>query len=263
MENKSFADDFMRDIKGFVPGVSLDCVVFGYRGGILNVLLLKHRNVDAWSLPGGFLPSDLEMQDAANDVLYKRTGLQDIFLTQYHTFSSLDRGWDSNEQSKLAIAQVQSTWRDEHKESLTQWFHQRFISTAYLALIEADKAALTIDYLSERCEWKPITDLPTLVLDHAEMINMALKFLRVQINYLPIGKSLLPNKFTMSDLQILYESILQKKLDRGNFQRKMLRLGILIRHEKLMTGASNKAPFLYSIDENAYNRLLSEGISFR
>ena len=263
MENKSFADDFMRDLDGFVSGISLDCVVFGYRDGILNVLVLKHRNVDAWSLPGGFLPSNMEMQDGANDVLYQRTGLQDIFLTQYHTFSSLNSGSDSNEQSKLAIAQVQSTWRDQDKEVLTQWFHQRFISTAYLALIEADKASLTTDYLSEQCEWKPITDLPTLVLDHGLMIDMALKFLRIQINYLPIGKSLLPDKFTMSDLQTLYESILQKKLDRGNFQRKMLRLGILIRHEKLMTGASNKAPFLYSIDDDVYNRLLSEGFSFR
>lgn len=263
MENKSYVDNFVKDLKGYVAGVSLDCVVFGYREGILNVLVLKHRNVDAWSLPGGFLPSDMDMQDAAHIILNKRTGLQDVFLTQYQTFSSLNRGWDVNEQSKLAIQQVQSTWQEHHKEVLTKWFHQRFISTAYLALIDAGKASLTADYLSERCEWKPITDLPTLVLDHGLMIEMALKFLRIQINYLPIGKSLLPNKFTMSDLQTLYESILQKKLDRGNFQRKMLRLGILIRHEKLMTGASNKAPFLYSIDKDAYNLLLSEGISFR
>ncbi len=263
MKNKSFADNFVKDLLRFVPGVSLDCVVFGYRDGILNVLLLKHRNVDAWTLPGGFLLSDMEMQDAAHDILYKRTGLQDIFLTQYHTFSSLHRGWDVNEQSRLAIAQVQSTWEVKHKELLTKWFHQRFISTAYLALIEADKALLTTDYLSERCEWIPITDLPNLVLDHAQMIQMALEYLKVQINYLPIGKSLLPDKFTMSDLQTLYESIVQRKLDRGNFQRKMLKLGIFKRHEKLMTGASNKAPFLYSIDDQRYHLLLSEGIRFR
>lgn len=262
MLEKNLIENFIENIGRFVPGISLDCVVFGYSEGVLKVLLLKHRNIDIWGLPGGFLPSDLEMQDAVNEVLYKRTGLQNVFLTQYHTFSSLTRGWDSNEQSMRAIQQVQSMWPDDHKEEIKAWFHQRFISTAFLALIQADKASLSNDHISERCEWKPVSDLPSLVLDHKLMIDMALKYLKIQINYLPIGKSLLSEKFTMSDLQILYESILQKTLDRANFQRKMLKLGIFKRHEKLMTGASNKAPFLYSIDDEAYNHILEEGIGY-
>jgi len=262
MAKKNLTDDFIKNIRRFVPGISLDCVVFGYSDGVLKVLLLKHQNVEAWALPGGFLPSDSEMQDAANEVLFKRSGLKNIFLTQYHTFSSLNRGWDSNIQSALAIEQVQSMWPDKHKEELKSWFHQRFISTAFLALMQANKASLSNDHISERCEWKPVSDLPTLVLDHKLMIDMALEYLKVRINYLPIGKSLLADKFTMSDLQTLYESILQKKLDRGNFQRKMLKLGIFKRHEKLMTGASNMAPFLYSIDLESYNYLLEEGIGY-
>ena len=262
MKKKTLTDDLIKDIRNYAPGISLDCVVFGYSDGVLKVLLLKYRNVDAWGLPGGFLSTDVVMQDAANEVLHKRTGLQDVFLTQYHTFSSLNRGWDVNEKSMLVIEQVQSMWPELHRKELKTWFQQRFISTAFLALIESNKASLSNDDVSERCEWKPISDLPYLVLDHKLMIEMALEYLKVRINYLPIGKSLLGDKFTMSDLQALYESILQKKLDRGNFQRKMLKLGIFKRHEKLMTGASNKAPFLYSINDEAYNRLLEEGIGY-
>ncbi len=262
MDKEYLTDDLVARIRTFVPGISLDCVVFGYSEGVLKVLLLKYYDVEAWGLPGGFLQSDMEMHQAANEVLYKRTGLRDVFLTQYHTFSSLNRGWDVNKRSMSAINQVRSIWPDKHKAELEAWFYQRFISTAFLALIQADKASLSNDHISEFCEWKPISDLPPLVLDHRLMIEMALEYLKVQINYMPVGKFLLADKFTMSDVQILYETILQKTLDRGNFQRKMLKLGIFKRHEKLMTGASNKAPFLYSIDDEAYNKLLKEGIGF-
>lgn len=262
MDKRNLTDRLIQNIKNYVPGISLDCVVFGYSDGILKVLLLKHLNIDAWALPGGFLPANMEMQDAVDQVLQDRTGLQDVFLTQYHTFSSLNRGWNVNKQSALAIQQLQSMWPDQHKQKLKAWFDQRFISTAFLALIQANKASLSRDFLSECCQWMPISELPDLVLDHKVMIEMALEYLKVRINYLPIGKSLLPDKFTMTDLQTLYESILQKKLDRGNFQRKMLKLGIFERQEKLMTGAANKAPFLYSINDDAYSDLLEQGIGY-
>jgi len=262
MGKQNITNRLIENIQKFVPGISLDCVVFGYCDGVLNVLLLKYRNTDVWALPGGFLSYNENMQDAASKVLKNRTGLEDVFLTQYHTFSSLNRGWDDNEQSLLAIKQIESLWPEAHKGALRAWFHQRFISTGYLALIQANKASLSNDHVSERCEWIPITELPSLVLDHRHMIELALDYLKIRINYLPIGRSLLAEKFTMSDLQKLYECILQKKLDRGNFQRKMLKLGIFKRHEKLMTGASNKAPFLYSIHKEAYTLLLEEGIGY-
>ncbi len=132
MDKRNLTDDLISRIRKFVPGISLDCVVFGYRDGVLKVLLLKYYNVEAWGLPGGFLQSDMEMHQAVNEVLYKRTGLRDVFLTQYHTFSSLNRGWDVNKRSKSAINQVQSIWPEKHKAELEAWFYQRFISTAFL-----------------------------------------------------------------------------------------------------------------------------------
>ena len=131
-----------------------------------------------------------------------------------------------------------------------------------MALVDAEKVHPQIDVLSDACDWIPLDELPELIIDHSEMIHQAHEQLRMKIRLLPIGKSLLPERFTMSDLQSLYEAILDQKLDRGNFQRKMIRLGFLNRQEKLMTGAQNKAPYLYSINDEAYNELLEKGIGF-
>lgn len=129
-------------------------------------------------------------------------------------------------------------------------------------MVDVQKVQPVPDFLSESCTWHPISALPPLVLDHEQMVQKALCRLRVQLNYLPIGRTLLPEKFTMGELQSLYEAIIGKTLDRGNFQRKMLKLKILKRHEKWMTGAPNKAPYLYSINDEVYNQLLEEGMGF-
>ena len=112
--------------------------------------------------------------------------------------------------------------------------------------------------MSESIDWYGIHELPDLIYDHREMVEEAIRYVRNQINYLPIGMTLLPEKFTMKELQNLYESILEKKLDRGNFQRKMLKLGIFKRHEKQLDGGAHKAPYLYSFDEEKYQDLLDK-----
>lgn len=107
-----------------------------------------------------------------------------------------------------------------------------------------------------------VDSLPKLVFDHNDILEKAIVHLRHQLNYVPLGLSLLPKKFTMQDLQKLYETILGKPIERSNFQRKILKLDILIRREKLMSGAANKAPYLYSFDEKKYNCLIKDGIGF-
>ena len=245
-----------------VPGISLDCVVFGYQERRLKVLLLKYKGHEAWALPGGFLPKDQEMHEVVGHVLKERTGLEGVYLEQYQTYSSIGRGWKSSAVSKIGFEKLKNSWDTSDRIILDKWFSQRFISTAYLALINSKDAQPTPDAVSEECSWIPVNELPELVLDHKIMIDEALVRLRRQINFSPIGRELLDEKFTMMDLQSLYESILGRKLDRGNFQRKMMKLGILMRHEKLMTGAQNKAPYLYSINHKVYDQLLNTGIRF-
>ncbi len=259
---EGFHDNFVNRMKGFLPGISLDCVVFGYHERSLKVLLLRYRNTQAWALPGGFLPGDREMDEVASEILDERTGVGDIFLQQFQTFASLDRGWESNELSSRVFERLLGQWPEDAVPSLKAWLGQRFISTGYVALVESERVVPKPDALSEECRWIAVDELPPLVLDHLHIIESALRFMRTRMNYLPIGRSLLSQRFTMSELQSLYEAILGKSLDRGNFQRKMLKLGVLVRHEKLMTGAANKAPYLYSIDEEVYDRLLRDGIGF-
>ncbi len=248
--------------KQYIPGISLDCVLLGYQNRRLHVLLLKYKNVDAWSLPGGFLPKDVEMDEIVGSILENRTGVKNIFLEQFYTFSSISRGWDCNELSKITLNSVMSNWEGEDRKFFADWFGLRFLSTAYFALVNANQVNAKPDNLSDRCEWVPIDELPPLVLDHGIIINKSREYLRKQINYLPVGRELLEPKFTIVELQSLYEAILGKKLDRGNFQRKIMKLNMLVRHEKLMTGAQNKAPYLYSMDNDVYNELLEQGIGF-
>lgn len=253
---------FISLIDEFVPGVSMDCVVLGYYKKTLHVLLLKWKNSELWSLPGGFLRRSELLEEAVNRVLLERTGLQDIFLRQFHTFSSLERNRKREELRQSPLYHLMQEETEESRDKVIDWLSQRFISTGFLALLDAEKVNPAPDHFSDTCTWVPLNSLPDLILDHQEIIEKALFHLKVQLNYWPIGHSLLPEKFRMTDLQTLYEVILQKKLDRSNFQRKMLKLNILERHEKLMTGAANKAPYLYSFDETAYFKLLEEGIGF-
>ena len=148
------------------------------------------------------------------------------------------------------------------KGKITDWFKQRFITTGYLSLVDIQKCGPKPDAFSEIIKWSPLDELPDLIFDHNEIVKCAIDFVKNQINYLPIGITLLPEKFTMKQLQSLYEAILGKKLDRGNFQRKMLKLEIFIRHEKQLEGGAHKAPYLYSFDKDKYKELLEQGFGF-
>ncbi len=244
-----------------LPGKSIDCVILGYEDQQLKILLLKWKHEDVWCLPGGFIRKDEDMNQAAQRILEMRTGLKSVFLNQFYTFGSEKR---SKLNEEVQLTRMRHIIREIHgeNENFVEWIKQRFITTGYFALVDIKKTAPHPDILSEKCEWKSLSSIPKLMMDHGGIIQKALEHLRIQLNYLPIGISLLPQKFTMQDLQKLYEAFLKKPLERSNFQRKMLKLGIFIRHEKQLTGAANKAPYLYSFDKEKYDSLLKQGIGF-
>lgn len=243
------------DINNFVPGQSVDCVIFGFENGELKILVLKWKAPgELWALPGGFVYKDEDLDKAAIRVLKERTGIDIPFLEQFKTFGKVDRRDKDTLVKNLESILV--------NQDIIEWFGNRFISTGYLSLVDIRKCSLTADLSSEAIEWFNLEDLPDLIYDHKEMVETALKYVQNQINYLPIGLNLLPEKFTMKELQMLYESILGRKLDRGNFQRKMLKLEIFIRHEKQLEGGAHKAPYLYSFDKEKYQELLDKAIGF-
>jgi 8-oxo-dGTP diphosphatase len=250
-----------KQFQDYLPGNSIDCVIFGYKNQALHMLLLQWKLVNVWALPGGFIRTDEDLDKAAQRILLDRTSLDAICLKQFHTFGNKKRTKTENkDQPKNEERLIKKLYGEN--EFITNWFAQRFISTSYFALVNIEKTNPRPDMLSEKCEWKSLKEIPALIFDHNEIVQKALEQLRIQLNYLPVGMSLLPDKFTMQDLQKLYEAILQKPLERSNFQRKILKLDFLNRHEKQMSGGAHKAPYLYSFDELNYNDLIKHGIGF-
>lgn len=240
------------DYSNFLDHISLDCVIFGFHENQLKILLLQLKYTKKWSLPGGFVKKNETLEEAATRTLKERTGLDNIFLRQFYVFSDPQR-------SKVnpAVEDLKESGADPNIE----WFSQRFISVGFYALVDYEKVNPTPDFFSDRCEWKALEEIKSLMMDHRKILEKALETLRLQLSYQPIGYNLLPEKFTMPELQKLYETILGKNLDRRNFQRKILSYKILNKLDERKTGGAYKAPFLYEFNLENYNKALKEGFS--
>jgi ADP-ribose pyrophosphatase YjhB (NUDIX family) len=234
-----------------VRHLSLDCVVFGFHDSQLKVLLLRMKKTWEWALPGGFVKPDESFEVAASRVLKERTGLGDIFLKQFKVFSDPLR----SNKNPAVIDLV-----EKEADAKLEWFEQRFISVGFYALVDFSLAEPTPDLFSDQCIWKALEEVDHLMLDHNLILDKALETLRLQLNNQPIGYNLLPEKFTMPELQRLYETILGKDLDRRNFQRRILSYGILNKLEERKTGGAHKAPFLYEFNLDNYRKALQGGL---
>ena len=252
MSKKSIKDIIIEGAEVYLPSLSLDCVIFGFHENQLKVLLLKLKNAKQWSLPGGFIFNDEDVDEAAKRVLKERTGLSEIFLQQFNVFGQPKRA-DSNFHRKV-LKKDGIELNDDH------WLLRRFVTIGYYALVEYSFVNPKPDSFSEFCTWRDVNDLPQLMMDHRQIVDRALEMLRLHLNYHPIGYNLLPVKFTMPQLQKLYETILGKELDRRNFQRKILSYGILKRLSEVKRGGAHKAPYLYSFDLKKYTKALKEGL---
>jgi ADP-ribose pyrophosphatase YjhB (NUDIX family) len=236
----------------YQAGISVDCVIFGFHEQQLKILLLKVDTVHKWALPGGFIKKTEPIEAAAYRVLQERTGVKDIFLQQFHVFGAPDRSDASIHQKRYLNFGV--------KIPKDNWLIQRFITVGFYALVDFNKVSIQPSEQEAQWQWMDIEYLNSLMMDHAAIVQKALETLRTQIAYLPIGKNLLPRKFTMPDLQKLYETILNQKLDRRNFQRKLLSFGILNRLTETKKGGAHKAAYLYTFNEKKYQKALKEGL---
>lgn len=237
----------------YMPGLSIDCVIFGFHDNELRVLLLKMKNWDAWALPGGFVRKDQDVDAGAIEVLRQRTGLDEVYLRQFHIFGNNKRSEKQFMDRLVSSGVVEPEDKD--------WFAQRFVTIGYYALVEYSKvSAPSIDEISEAIAWCPLADVPSLVLDHQDILACALQTLRQELQLRPIGINLLPNKFTMPELQGVYEAILGKKLDRRNFRRKMLSYDLVVDTGEKRMGKAHKAPIIYRFDEEKYQLAVERGL---
>ena len=222
----------------YLNHIAFDSVVFGFSGQTLKILIMEYHNTGLFALPGGFVQMDENLNDAVKRGLKERTGLDNIYLEQFYTFGDVARY-----QPEIMAKIIQA---NELEINGWEWLLERFISVAYYALINYNDVVPQPDALSDSCEWYPVNELPPLLLDHAEIVAKALETLRTNLDQKLIGGNLLPERFTMQELQNVYEAILDTKLHRSAFQRKLLASDQLVRHEKRFTGKAHKAPYLYS-----------------
>lgn len=217
--------------------VAVDSIIFGYdeEGRELKVLLLKRNFQPAkgeWSLMGGFLKNDESIDLAAKRILNQLTGLSDVYMEQLATFGELDRDPGA-----------------------------RILSVAYFALIKINASDLEL-VRSHGATWVPISAMPKLIFDHSAMIERALKKLQIRARTQPIGFELLPDKFTIPQLQGLYEAIYNKALDKRNFRRKLLAMDLLEKQEEKEKESSRKGAWYYKFDPKKYQDLLRNGFNF-
>jgi len=213
------------------PAVTTDCVIFGFDGERLQVLLIE-RGIEPykgrWAFPGGFLKMDETAEEGALRELKEETGLEGAFMEQFHTFSAPGR--DPRE---------------------------RVITIAYYALVKIQEVNGGDDAASAR--WFPLDEIPSLAFDHDYILRMATQRLREQIHFQPIGFELLPEKFTIKELQLLYEAILGINFDRRNFAKKMFHLEILTDLEETIWPTPKREAKLYKFNADKYDELKRKG----
>lgn len=213
------------------PAVTSDCVIFGFDGVGIKVLLIQ-RGIepykDKWAFPGGFMQIDETVEECAKRELEEETGLKTTSVEQFYTFSDVNR--DPRE---------------------------RVITVAHYALVRLEEVKGGDDARS--AQWFAMNEIPSLAFDHDRILRMAVNRLKERICFEPIGFELLPKIFTMSALQNLYEAILEMKFDRRNFYNKMLKLGILSEAEERPKNASRRTPIKYRFNAKKYAELKQKG----
>lgn len=215
--------------------MAVDCIIFGFDGADLKLLLIKRGfepEKGRWSLMGGFVQPRETLEQAAARVLKELTGLEDVYMEQLHAFSEVER--DPIE---------------------------RTISVTYTSLIDINKykKQMNNDFHSE---WFPLKKLPSLIFDHRDMVEMAKEKLRYKAAFHPIVFELLPEKFTLPQLQSLYEGIYGALMDKRNFSRKVLSTGLLIKQKDKERLSSKRGAFYYKLDKRKYQTKFNSFLNF-
>lgn len=237
MEEKLFDRDLAQiEENSGMKSITIDCVIFGFNNGILEVLLVQHAqgiSKGKWGLPGGWINKKESTDDAAHRLLGKLTGLDNIYLEQLKVFSAPDR---------FPI--------------------RRVITIGYYALIKIEDYNVKAGFTAADAKWYKINQIPDLIYDHNEILDYSIKNLRNKVRLAPIGFNLLPEKFTLLKLMHLYEEILGIEMDKSNFRRKILNMKLLVALNEKQQDVSHRAAKLYKFDASIYENLTQKGFNF-
>ena len=219
-----------------IEDLSIDCIIFGFQESQLKVLLVKHAEgiiKDRWALPGGFVTYNENIDAAAYRLLNDLTGVKELYLEQLKAFGDVDR-----------------------------YPTKRVITIAYYALARPENYQLHAGFTASDARWFSIDEIKDLPYDHDKILKFAFQRLKQKVKFEPIGFNLLPEKFTLLQLQDLYEAILEINLDKPNFRRKIMKMNLLISCNEKQKGVSHRAANLYRFDKLVYDKLKKKGFIF-
>lgn len=216
--------------------LTVDCVVFGLDEGDLKILLIQRGYEPfkgSWAIPGGFVDPAESLEQAALRELKEETGVRDVFLEQLYTFGDVRR--------------------DPRR---------RIVTVAYYALVNLRDHTVKAATDASSAAWFAVDDLPKLAFDHGRIVDTALRRLKGKVRYEPIGFELLPEKFTLTQLQRMYEKILDQEIDKRNFRKKILGMDLLKELDEVQVDVAHRAARLYRFDEKKYRQLKEKGFNF-
>lgn len=254
MNTREEIADFVKNgHRQYLPHLSIDPVIFGYHDQQLKILLLKWIGHDGWGLPGGFIKRQEPLSQAAHRILQERTGLDNVFLQQFHVFG--DSPYRLHERSAREFNELYGLDVDTN-----HWLFERTISISFFALVDYSKVEVTTDFFTVDYQWCDVKEIPSLLFDQNEVVEKALATLQLQIYHQPIGYNLLPEKFTLPEIHSLYETILEKELDMRNFAKKLVNLGLIKKLDEQRSIGPHRSPYLYQFEKEVYEKALKQGV---
>jgi len=219
-----------------IEALSVDCVIFGFSNGAISILLVKHNQgvtKGQWALPGSWIKYSESVDEAASRILTAQTSVSKIYLEQFKAYGDPDR-----------------------------FPYKRVITIVYYALVNKEDFVLHAGNAVSDVQWFEINAIPPMAFDHSLIANDCIKFLQHKVQHEPVGFNLLPKKFSLLQLQELYEAILNTKLDKPNFRRKFMKMQLLISCNEKEIDVSHRAASLYRFDKRVYDKLIKNGFSF-
>jgi 8-oxo-dGTP diphosphatase len=229
------------------PNLTVECAIFGYREGELQLLLLKNKIITAWCLPAGYVKKKESLDDAAIRITSERTGIK--------TFGNPGRNNPHGVFNQEKLFETTGIRIDENN-----WLAGDTISIGYYAVTDIVQTNPCVDFMSSECCWFPVNELPKLGFDHDEIAQEALSAMRMHLNHFPIGKNLLPQRFTLKEIKLFYEVMSGKKLNATNFPNKLISIGLIIKLDEKKNIGAHRSPTYYKFDEERYEKAIKEGL---
>jgi 8-oxo-dGTP diphosphatase len=235
--------------------LTINCTIFGYHRGDLQLLIVKDKFFTKRCLPGGFIKKSENLDEAATRIKAECTGINNLFLKQFKTFGNRGRN------SQLGLVDLEKMFELTGGRILEDnWLLGETASVGYYAITDITHTKPKPDLFSSDCRWFPLNELPELGFDHHEMVKEALSTIKIHLYHYPVGKNLLPKKFTLKEIKLFYEIMSGKQLNATNFPNKLILMGLIVKLDEKKSIGAHRSPTFYKFNDEVYEKALKEGL---